>query len=158
MKVIDLDDYVLEEFDYDNEEHINVVNEFDKDYEINKYIITTSDSFCEIIDYYRLSNNDSIYNKLYLVKDKYNNIIGEIELDGEKEDLYINYSILEMYRQNGHCTRLLIEVTKYLLNQIKTISLLIKKDNIKSMNLAKRVGYNKIDIDEYGYYKYQINS
>jgi hypothetical protein len=26
------------------------------------------------------------------------------------------------------------------------------------MNLAKRVGYNKIDIDEYGYYKYQINS
>lgn len=71
-----------------------MVNKFDTDREINKYIIMNDDSFSDIVDYYRQSNDDSIYNKLYLVRNLENEIIGSLELDGKENDLYINYSIL----------------------------------------------------------------
>lgn len=158
MKIIYLKSFKLESFDYDNKEHFKMIRRFDQDKMINDYIITSSDSFSEIIDFYNLSDKESIYNKLYMVKNQSGEIIGSIELDGTKEDLYINYSILEEFRCNGYCTKLLKEITKLLLNEIKKISLLIKQENEKSKNLALRAGYEEIGYDGYGYYKYQINA
>lgn len=158
MKIIKLKNFKLESFDYDNKEHYNMISKFDRDKMINKFLITCSDSFSELVDFYNLSNEESIYNKLYMVKNNNGEIIGSIELDGAADDLYLNYSILEEFRCNGYCTKLLKEITKLLLSEIKKISLLIKKENEKSKNLALRVGYEELGYDGYGYYKYQINA
>lgn len=158
MKKIKLDSFILEVFDYNIKEHLEMISFFDFDVEINKYIITSNDSFSDIINYYIASDPDIIYNKIYMVKLLTGEIIGSLELDGIKEDLYINYAILKKYRGNMYATRLLREITEYLLNEIDTISILIKNDNEKSKKLALSAGYKEICYDGYGYYKYQIHS
>ena len=158
MKKIILNNFILEEFNEENKDYFNIIKKFDMDEQINKYIIATEDSFSDIVDYYMLSNDDTIYNKLYLVKSLDNKVIGSLELDGVMNNLYINYCILKKYRNNGYCTRLLREITMYLLRKVKSISLLIKEDNEKSKKLALKNGYNNVGYDEYGFYKYQINA
>ena len=157
MKNIRLENFILEEFNEENNDYFNIVRKFDMDEQINKYIIATEDSFSDIVHYYNLCN-DSIYNSIYLVKLLNGQIIGSIELDGKKDDLYINYCVLKKFRNNGYCTRLLREITMYLLREVKSISLLIKEDNEKSKKLALKNGYNNVGYDEYGFYKYQINA
>ena len=44
-----------------------MIDIFDQDKEIDKYIISTEESFRDVIDYYRLYTDDTIYNKIYLV-------------------------------------------------------------------------------------------
>ena len=158
MKNIKLENFMLEEFKDDNKDFFNIVKEFDMDDQINKYIISTEDSYSDIVHYYNSYSDDSIYNSIYLVKLLDGQIIGSIELDGMSDDLYINYCILKKFRNNGYCTRLLREITLYLLKDVKKISLLIKDDNDKSKKLALKNGYNNIGYDEYGFYKYQINA
>ena len=157
MKNIRLESFILEEFNEESKDYFNIVRKFDMDEQINKYIIATEDSFSDIVHYYNLYN-DSIYNSIYLVKLLNGQIIGSIELDGKKDDLYINYCVLKKFRNNGYCTRLLREITMYLLRKVKSISLLIKEDNEKSKKLALKNGYNNVGYDEYGFYKYQINA
>ncbi len=157
MKNIRLESFILEEFNEESKDYFNIVRKFDMDEQINKYIIATEDSFSDIVHYYNLYN-DSIYNSIYSVKLLNGQIIGSIELDGKKDDLYINYCILKKFRNNGYCTRLLREITMYLLRKVKSISLLIKEDNEKSKKLALKNGYNNVGYDEYGFYKYQINA
>ena len=156
MNKIVLKDFVLEQFNYENIEHLRMIDKFDTDREINKYIIMDNDSFIE--ECYEQSNDDSIYNKLYLVRNLENEIIGSLELDGKENDLYINYSILSDYRNKGYCTNLLRQISKLLLLEVKKISLLIKKDNEKSKHLALNAGYSKMPYENLGYYKYQIKS
>ena len=157
MKTIRLENFILEEFNEENKDYFNIVRKFDMDEQINKYIIATEDSFSDIVHFYNL-HDDSIYNCIYLVKLLNGQMIGSIELDGKKDDLYINYCILKDFRNNGYCTRLLREITMYLLKEVKSISLLIKEDNEKSKKLALKNGYNNVGYDEYGFYKYQINA
>lgn len=156
MNKIVLKNFVLEQFNYENIEHLRMIDKFDMDREINKYIIMSDDSFSDIVDYYRQFNDDSIYDKLYLVRNLENEIIGSLELDGKENDLYINYSILSDYRNKGYCTNLLRQISKLLLLEVKKISLLIKKDNEKSKHLALNAGYSKMSYENLGYYKYQI--
>ena len=52
MKKIDLQDFTLESFDYDNKEHVSMINRFDWDKEIDKYIIKYDDSFSDQIAKY----------------------------------------------------------------------------------------------------------
>ena len=101
MKKIILNNFILEEFNEENKDYFNIIKKFDMDEQINKYIIATEDSFSDIVDYYMLSNDDTIYNKLYLVKSLDNKVIGSLELDGVMNNLYINYCILKKYRNNG---------------------------------------------------------
>lgn len=157
MKKIVLTNFILESFDYNNMDHINIIKEFDNDIEIQKYIIASSNSFSEIIDYYKLYNTESIYNKLYLVRLYTGKIIGSVELDGDK-NVYINYSIIKKYRGNGYCLNLLKEITKYLLNEIQKIFLLIKNDNVASKKLALKAGYNFLCTEGFNFDKYQISS
>ena len=135
-----------------------MIDKFDTDREINKYIIMSDDSFSDIVDYYRQSNDDSIYNKLYLVRNLENEIIGSLELEVKEDDLYINYAILSDYRNKGYCTNLLIQISELLLPKVKKISLSIRKDNEKSKYLALSTGYSKLPYENLGYYKYQIKS
>ena len=149
MKNIRLESFILEEFNEESKDYFNIVRKFDMDEQINKYIIATEDSFSDIVHYYNLYN-DSIYNSIYLVKLLDGQIIGSIELDGKKDNLYINYCILKKFRNNGYCTRLLREITMYLLRKVKSISLLIKEDNEKSKKLALKNGYNGNNWDDWG--------
>ena len=111
MKKIDLQDFTLESFDYDNKEHVSMINRFDIDSEINKYIIPKDESFSDVVDAYRYFKTDEIYNTLYLIRLLLTNeIIGSVELDGKKEDLYINYAILKKYRNKGYCLSLIKEL------------------------------------------------
>ena len=158
MKQINLKHFILEQFNYNNQEHFKMIDIFDQDKEIDKYIISTEESFRDVIDYYRLYTDDTIYNKIYLVKLLSGEIVGSIELDGKSSDLYINYSIIEKYRNKGYCTKLLKEITIYLLEEIKHISLLIKEENTKSSKLALKVGYTIVGNNNLGYNKYQIKS
>ncbi len=43
MGSIILDSFVLEIFDYNNNEHFDMIRKFDNDKEIRKYIISTND-------------------------------------------------------------------------------------------------------------------
>ena len=158
MKEINLKHFILEQFNYNNQEHFKMIDIFDQDKEIDKYIISTEESFRDVIDYYRLYTDDTIYNKIYLVKLLSGEIVGSIELDGKSSDLYINYSIIEKYWNKGYCTKLLKEITIYLLEEIKHISLLIKEENTKSSKLALKVGYTIVGNNNLGYNKYQIKS
>ena len=158
MKEINLKHFVLEQFNYNNQEHFKMIDIFDQDKEIDKYIISTEESFRDVIDYYRLYTDNTIYNKIYLVKLLSGEIVESIELDGKSSDLYINYSIIEKYRNKGYCTKLLKEITIYLLEEIKHISLLIKEENTKSSKLALKVGYTIVGNNNLGYNKYQIKS
>lgn len=148
MKNIDLQDFTLESFDYDNKEHVSMINRFDMDSEINKYIIPKDESFSDVVDAYRYFKTDEIYNTLYLIRLLLTNeIIGSVELDGKKEDLYINYAILKKYRNKGYCLSLLKELLER-----------IKEDNEPSKRLALKSGFEKVCKDEYNYDKYQIKS
>ena len=158
MKQINLKHFILEQFNYNNQEHFKMIDIFDQDKEIDKYIISTEDSFRDVIDNYRLYTDDTNYNKIYLVKLLSGEIVESIELDGKSSDLYINYSIIEKYRNKGYCTKLLKEITIYLLEEIKHISLLIKEENTKSSKLALKVGYTIVGNNNLGYNKYQIKS
>ena len=159
MKIINLEDFTLESFDYNNKEHFNMINKFDNDVEINKYIIRDDDSFSDVIDEYRYFTSDEIYNTIYMVRLLLTGeIIESLELDGKKDNLYLNYAILKKYRNNGYGSLLLKELTKKLLLEIKQISLLIKQDNDSSKKLALKTGFKRIGQDEYGYNKYQIKS
>lgn len=163
MKKIKLDDFSLEEFDENNKEHLLMIQKLDFDFLINKYLIMEDDSYKDIIDYYRLFNNDDIYNKAYLIRLlSSNELIGTLELDGPKDNLYINYSILKEYRNKGLGTRIMRELTIKLLKEIQSICLLIKEDNVASKNLALSVGFKRIEkqsskYEETSYDKYQIN-
>ena len=53
MNKIVLKNFVLEQFNYENIEHLRMIDKFDMDREINKYIIMSDDSFSDIVDYYR---------------------------------------------------------------------------------------------------------
>lgn len=158
MNKIILKDFILEQFNFENIDHTKIINEFDNDLEINKYIITNDSSFNDLVSYYSQMKEKGIYNKLYLVKNLENEIIGSLELDGNKDDLYINYAILKKHRGKGYCTNLLRQVSYFLLLEIKEIFLLIKKDNEKSKHLALNAGYSKLDYENLGYYKYRINN
>ena len=159
MKKIDLEDFTLESFDYNNKEHFNMINKFDMDSEINKYIIPKDESFSDVIDAYRYFTSDEIYNTIYLIRLLLTDeIIGSIELDGKKEDLYINYAILKKYRNNGYCLTLLKELLEKIKEDTTQISLLIKEDNEPSKSLALKAGFKKVCKDEYNYDKYQIKS
>ena len=90
MKIINLEDFTLESFDYNNKEHFNMINKFDNDVEINKYIIRDDDSFSDVIDEYRYFTSDEIYNTIYMVRLLLTGeIIGSLELDGKKDNLYL---------------------------------------------------------------------
>ena len=158
MNKIILKDFILEQFSTENIDHTKIINEFDNDLEINRYIITNDSSFNDLVSYYSQMKEKGIYNKLYLVKNLENEIIGSLELDGNKDDLYINYAILKKYRKRGYCTNLLKQISYFLLLEIKEIFLLIKKDNEKSKRLALNAGYSKLDYENLGYYKYRINN
>lgn len=159
VKKIDLQDFTLESFDYDNNEHVSMINRFDMDSEINKYIIPKDESFSDVVDAYRYFKTDEIYNTLYLIRLLLTNeIIGSVELDGKKEDLYINYAILKKYRNKGYCLSLLKELLERIKEDTTQISLLIKEDNEPSKCLALKSGFEKVCKDEYNYDKYQIKS
>lgn len=159
MKKIDLQDFTLESFDYDNKEHVSMINRFDMDSEINKYIIPKDESFSDVVDAYRYFKTDEIYNTLYLIRLLLTNeIIGSVELDGKKEDLYINYAILKKYRSKGYCLSLIKELLERIKEDTTQISLLIDRDNEPSKCLALRAGFEKVCEDEYNYDKYQIKS
>ena len=53
MNKIVLKNFVLKQFNYENIEHLRMIDKFDMDREINKYIIMSDDSFSDIVDYYR---------------------------------------------------------------------------------------------------------
>lgn len=156
MNKIVLKDFILEQFNDENIEHLRMIDKFDTDREINKYIIMDNDSFIE--ECYEQSNDDSIYNKLYLVRNLENEIIGSLELEVKENDLYINYAILSDYRNKGYCTNLLRQISELLLPKVKKISLSIRKDNEKSKHLALSTGYSKLPYENLGYCKYQIKS
>ena len=65
VKKIDLQDFTLESFDYDNKEHVSMINRFDWDKEIDKYIIKYDDSFSDQIAKYEEKRSNDIYNTLY---------------------------------------------------------------------------------------------
>ena len=78
------------------------------------------------------------------VKKTNDKIIGYIYLSALfNEKLYLEYSIIKEYRNEGLGKLLLAEITEYLCNNynIKEISLNIDISNLASMNLANSVGY-----------------
>lgn len=159
VKKIDLKDFTLESFDYDNKEHVSMINKFDWDKEIDKYIIKYDDSFSDQIAKYEEKRSNDIYNTLYMVRLLLTDeIIGALGLDGSKEDLYLEYAILKKYRSKGYCLSLIKELLERIKEDTTQISLLIDRDNEPSKCLALRAGFEKVCEDEYNYDKYQIKS
>ncbi len=85
-------------------------------------------------------------------------MIGTIELDGSKDDLYLNYSLLKEYRNKNIGSKMLEEVTKYLLEKTKKITLSIREDNDASKKLALKTGYKPSNNCFMEYVDYEIIS
>ena len=97
--------------------------------------------------------NDSFFNHGYLVKYK-NNVVAYLYVSGITNDnIYLEYSVLNKYRNQKIASNLINSVTNYIFNNfnINEIKLNISKDNISSQKVAENCGYYIEDEDEYLY-------
>lgn len=156
-KGITLDDFILDEFGFDNEKHILLKDNIIKS--------TNSELISKDIDTYIKRNNelnkqDKITNT-YVVNYK-DNLIGlsfvnyhpEVVRDGQtlKEEVEIGTGLLDEYRGKHLGTLLEKELSKKLLEmypRFNEIVARIDNDNINSIKAATNAGFEHIKDDEY---------
>lgn len=145
--VINLNNFILQEYNYNNIDHRSVVIEFTNDKESSKYL---GDLFYSIEEINKRKNNNNI-NFAFVVYRK-NIPVGYISII-TKESIYeISYGIIPRYRSNGLGTLLLQEFSDYLFHKytyIDQLSLIIAKDNIISKKTAISAGYYQENKNKY---------
>lgn len=142
---MELNNFILEEYDSNNYYHKSTVILLENDDEAWKYLGCIEDIIAEI----KNNSLENPYDNFYIVYQK-----GEIEPFGiiifnffKTSNIYsISYGILPKYRGMKLSSILLSEFTEYIFEQyqeIEEISLQINKSNIISMKTASRSGYVK---------------
>lgn len=90
------------------------------------------------------NNSDIVFNNAYLVEHE-NNIVGYVYLSRQQHNnIYIEYLIIKDHRKKGHATNILDELIEYLFENnpdLESIHLSIDPSNIKSINVAEKLGF-----------------
>lgn len=135
--MIELNKIVLNYYDDKIGEHRIIKDELVNGKSASKYIKQIEE---------RLVNKDKdtfSFDSAYLVSIN-QKIVGYVFVsDIQKYKVYVEYSVLNEYRNKGFGKLILSELTDYLLEnyQIREIALDIDVSNIPSINLAESVGY-----------------
>ena len=135
-------------YDSKDIEKIEFINTIKSDYLINKYLYRCID---EMIEKSETSEN-FVLGYGYIVKDN-DKLIGffrPARLES-KYKIDVDYGIIEKYRNKGYGTKLLIEVSDYLLtsfDMINGIVLHIDNSNKNSVKCALNAGFIKTSLTE----------
>lgn len=152
-----LDNFVLYEYDFNNQEHINLKNELINS-EGSELISRDIDNY--IRRNYEFNKNDKITNT-YVIK--FNNVLiglafvnyhPEEERENVilEEEIEIGAGLLPIFRGKHLGTRLERELSIKLLEKYPRFSTIVARigsDNIKSIKTAKNAGFEHISDDEY---------
>lgn len=145
---IKLKTLALENLNMCNSEHYILVKKSVRDENSKKFVSKNMDKFVkEPIDESKFEDG-----KTYILKDKEKLIgfIGSKKLNSNGV-LEFWYNIDADYRNNGYATKVLEEITPYLIENIdglKDIKLNINKYNHASKKVALKAGYNIVDVDD----------
>ncbi len=142
MKIINLENFKLEEIDITKQQHLDVIKKFDNDSLVKKYLYPYKDSFYDLVS--EGYKTDNIFNTFYII---YFGVIpvGYVEIESPKET-FINYALLKSERKRGYAQLFLKELYEYLFENtdIKSFNLIIRSDNIDSIKVAKKVGLTEV--------------
>lgn len=139
--VIKLESFDLEKINIKNIEHLKLIKEFEFDNLVRKYNYPYSGSFYNLV----VSNGYSptIFNNFYAIRHK-ERLIGYIEIEDSK-NIYLNYALLKKERKKGYATKVLKELSNYLLtnyrSKLDSVYTIIKKKNKESINTSIRSGF-----------------
>lgn len=145
--MIELENFILEEYNKNSNEHIEVISNLNKDQNVKKYLGNINYSIERINE----RKKENKYNKAFI--SYYNNYpVGYISLSYIGSEFQISYGILNEYRKQNLAALLLEEFSEYLLENyqdIEELILKIKEDNIGSIKVAELADYYKESNEKY---------
>jgi len=140
MKIV-LDSFVLEEYDEENLEHVNVIYELNKDGSTKKFLGDINYMLMRI----KIRSEENKYNRAFIAYFG-DHPIGYISLSYINNEYQIASGILNEFRRENLASSLLQDFSYYLLDNFEDIDKLvlrIDEDNIGSQMVASLVGYEK---------------
>lgn len=143
---MELDNFILKEFQNFNNEHINIINELKVNEEIKKYL-GNLDFMINAINKRKIEN---ICNNIFIAY--YNDYpIGIITLTYFDDTYQISYGILNKFRKQNLASLLLQEFSEkvFEIYDIEKLVLKINSDNIGSQKVALLAGYEKENINTF---------
>ena len=129
-----------------NEQHKDIKDEFIFGESSSKFINNIENRLS-------IKPNEDFFNHGYLVKYK-DNVVAYLYVSGITNDnIYLEYSVLNKYRNQKIASNLINSITNYIFNNfnINEIKLNISKDNRSSQKVAENCGYYLDDEEEYLY-------
>lgn len=143
-----LDNFILEIYNEDNNEHNNIIKILDTDEKSQKYLGNTQ-KLIQIIN--KRKDIDYLHNNTYIAY--YNDrAVGYISLTHNKDDYEIISGLLKEERNKHLGSLLLLEFSEKVFEEYKNIdklTLKINSKNIGSIKCAELVGYQKETADKY---------
>lgn len=145
-KIINLENFRLEEISITKQEHLDMIKEFDRDPLAKQYLFPYKESFYDLVsDAYK---TDDIFDTFYAIY-TLDKLIGYIEI-GRSNKTLLNSAILKSERNKGYSKQLLKELCDYLLtnySSVQSVDTIIRKDNVNSINTVKSAGLVKVEED-----------
>ena len=142
---IKLDSLIISSYDRTNKNHLNFKLGL---YNDEMFINYFGQFFLKKIDEIFDNSNELEVNKAYLIEDN-ENVVGMIRIFKKSFNgvIELQYLVSKNYRNSGYGTKILKEVSNYLIstNDVTCIKLDIDKTNKGSIVCATKVGYNKED-------------
>lgn len=122
--------------------HLNLINIFERDYLVKKYLFPYKESFYDLVN--ESVKSDKIFHKFYIIKFN-NKPIGYVEIESPNTT-YLNYALIRSERKKGYATMFIKDITEYLLKQeeVNSVNAIIRKNNIDSINVFKRLEFDKV--------------
>jgi len=144
MNKLELDNFLLEEYDESNVEHKSLVIELDNEHSYLGDVLYRIESIKE-----QYSEQPMEFNHCYIVY--YNDYpIGLITISKLLNDYEICYGILPKYRKQYLASLLLQEFSYKMLDDFNyELSLFISSENIGSKKTAELAGYEKVNFLKY---------
>ena len=145
MKEIKLDDFLLEQINLKNKDHLLMIKQFEFDNIVRKYNYPHSGSFYNLI----VNNgySSTIFNNFYVIKYK-EKIIGYLEIEKTKE-VYFNYALLQKERGKGLGPKLLKQLSDYLLNNysdyMDSVNIIVDNKNKASISATLKSGFDFVE-------------
>lgn len=145
MKQINLKNFTLKQVNLSDKNHLEIIESFNNDDLVKKYIFPHKSSFYELV--WEYVDTPDIFNTFYLIY-HLEKPIGYVEVESSK-NVYLNYALLNSERNKGYASLFLKELSDFLIDYKNVISVeaLVKKDNIASIKVLKNAGLIKTGED-----------
>lgn len=138
---IELESLILKSYDNSNNKHQKFKNSLDYDDHFIKFF---GQFFIKNIDEIFVPSKELETNKAYIIEEA-DNVLGMIRIFKKtfNGELTLQYAVSKEYRNQGYGKKILKEISNYFINNkdISCIKLNIDKNNLGSIECAKKVGY-----------------